>query len=102
MKVEFFSGISKHAHIFSNVEIGKNITLFPGAVLGRLPLSRGAARRINISELGPLIISDGCIKGCNAVIYASSRIGRGTMVCGTACVIERVVIAKNLFKRRVI
>ena len=92
MDVKWSAGISEHAYVYSHVQLGENVTVFPGAVLGRPPLSSGAARHIDISDLPPLIIGDDCIIGSNAVIYAGSKIGRGTMVCDTACIRERVVI----------
>jgi acetyltransferase-like isoleucine patch superfamily enzyme len=89
-----FSGVSDHAYVFPGVELGRNVTVFPGAVLGRPPVSSGAARQSDAAALPPLSIGDDCVIGSNAVIYAGSRIGRGTMVCDTACIRERVVIGE--------
>lgn len=89
-------GVSDQAYIFPNVQIGSSVTIFPGAVLGRMPISSGAARSsLGVQDLPPLIIEDNCIIGANAVIYAGSRIGRGTMICDTACLRERNEIGEN-------
>lgn len=92
--INSYLGISEYAYIFPNVKIGKNVTIFPGAVIGRPPLSTGSAHKVDLSTLDPLVIEDDCIIGANAVIYTSSRIGRGTMICDTACVREKVVIGE--------
>jgi acetyltransferase-like isoleucine patch superfamily enzyme len=89
-------GISPHAYIFEGVELGENVTVFPGAVLGRMPLSSGAAKSsAGAHDLPPLIIGDNCIIGSNAVLYAGSIIGSRTMICDTACLRERNTIGEN-------
>lgn len=89
-------GISRQAYIFDRVEFGKNVTVFPGAVLGRMPMSSGAAQSsLEVQDLPPLVIGDDCIIGANAVIYAGSRIGAKTMICDTACLRERNEIGRN-------
>jgi len=82
--------------IYKNVNIGKNVTIFPGAVIGRPPLSSGATKKkINLKNLKSLNIGNNCIIGSNAVIYFGSTIGKNTMICDTACVRENVEIGDN-------
>lgn len=92
--VNSYSGISEYAYIFSNVKIGKNVTVFPGAVIGRPPLSSGTAHHVDLNSLDPLIIEDNCVIGSNAVIYIGSKIGKGSMICDTACIREKVTIGE--------
>lgn len=95
MQVEFIEGVSPHAFLFSNVQIGKNVIVLPGAVLGRPPLSSGAARLVDRQSLPPLIIEDDCIIGANCVLYMGSKIGKGTMICDCACIRENVSIGER-------
>ena len=95
MMIKFKQGISELAHIYENVVIEEGVTVFPGAVLGRPPLSSGAARKVEVSEIGPLIIRAGSVIGANAVIYAGSIIGENSMVCDGACIRENVIIGNN-------
>ena len=95
MRIKFEEGISEYAHIYENVFIGQNVTIFPGAVIGRPPLSSGAARKIDLDNLPPLIIEDGCVIGSNAVIYGGSKIGKNSMICDNASIREFVSIGDN-------
>lgn len=81
--------IYEGAILFPNVKLGNNVTIFPGAVIGRPPLSSGATtRQVKISELLPVEIGDNCIIGSNAVIYMGVKIGHHSMICDTACIRE--------------
>lgn len=83
-------------YIYPNVTIGKNVTIFPGAVIGREPKSSGATKRkIKSSDLGNTVISDNCVIGSNCVIYKGVKIGSNTMICDTACIREKVIIGSN-------
>ncbi|MEO0248165.1 MAG: DapH/DapD/GlmU-related protein, partial [candidate division WOR-3 bacterium] len=75
--------------VFPNVKLGDNVTVFPGAVIGRPPLSSGATtRQVDISALLPVEIGDNCVIGSHAVIYMGVKIGHHTMICDTACIRE--------------
>jgi acetyltransferase-like isoleucine patch superfamily enzyme len=81
--------IYEGAVLFPNVVLGDNVTVFPGAVIGRPPLSSGATtRRVEPGPLLPTNIGDNCVIGANAVIYADVTIGNNSMVCDTACIRE--------------
>jgi acetyltransferase-like isoleucine patch superfamily enzyme len=82
--------------IYPDVKIGKNVTIFPGAVIGRPPKSSGATKRItDVNRLYCTRIGDNCIIGANCVIYKGTEIGNNTMICDTACIREEVIIGKN-------
>ncbi len=77
------------AILFPNVILGDNVTIFPGAVIGRPPLFTGATtRKIETTSLLTVRIDDNCIVGANAVIYADVEIKNNTMICDTACIRE--------------
>lgn len=81
--------IYEGAIVFPNVKLGSNVTIFPGAVVGRPPLSSGATtRQLEVSELLPVEIGDGCVIGSHAVIYMGVKIGHHSMICDTACIRE--------------
>lgn len=85
--------IYEGAVLFSNVTLGNNVTVFPGAVIGRQPLLTGAtAHRVEGTELLPVHIGENCVIGANAVIYMDVEIGNNTMICDTACIREGVRI----------
>ena len=74
------------AIIFDQVVLGDGVTVFPGAVVGRPPVSSGATVRQKQSvDLLPVTIGDNSIIGCNAVIYHDVIVGSRTMICDTAC-----------------
>jgi len=84
------SQILEGATRFPKGTVGKDVTMLPGGVIGRPPLSTGATH-LNISwkALPPVKIGDNCIIGANVVIYADVEIGNNSMVCDTACIRER-------------
>lgn len=81
--------ISEKATILSPVSWGENVTVLPGAIIGRIPLFSGATtRQIDVSQLSPTEIGDDCVVGANCVIYAGVTIGVKTMIGDTACIRE--------------
>jgi len=69
------------------------VTIFPGAVIGRPPLSTGATtRQVQVADLLPVEISDHCVIGANAVIYMGVKIGHHSMIGDTARIRENVEI----------
>lgn len=88
--------IYEGAYLFPNVRLGNNVTVFPGAVIGRPPVSSGATSRVvDAGELLPVTIGDNCVIGCHAVIYMNVRIGHHSMICDTACVREECEIGDH-------
>jgi acetyltransferase-like isoleucine patch superfamily enzyme len=83
------------AYIFPNVRLGSHVTVFPGAVIGRPPVSSGAtARQVDVTELLPVVIGDHCVIGAHAVIYMNVRIGERSMICDMAGVREECEIGE--------
>ncbi len=81
--------IYEGAFLFPNVILGDHVTVFPGAVIGRPPVSSGATTRVNkATALAPVRIGNNCVIGANAVIYMGVEIGNNSMVCDTACIRE--------------
>ena len=88
--------IYEGAYIFPNVRLGDNVTVFPGAVIGRPPVSSGATSRVvKTAELLPVTIGDHCVIGAHAVIYMDVTVGARSMICDTACVREEVRIGEQ-------
>ena len=86
------------AVLFPNVRLGDGVTVFPGAVVGRPPLSTGATRRTREKSASkPVEVGDGCVIGANAVIYDDVKIGSESMICDTAAVREGVRIGWQSF-----
>lgn len=91
--VEGDTTIYDGAVLFPNVKLGKNVTIFPGAVIGRPPLNTGATiRQVDFAELRPVEIGDHCVIGANAVIYMDVKIGHHTMIGDLARVMDHVEI----------
>jgi acetyltransferase-like isoleucine patch superfamily enzyme len=91
--VEGNTTIYDGAVLFPNVRLGKNVTIFPGAVIGRPPMNTGSTiRDVKFDELGPVVIGDHCVVGANAVIYMDVTIGHHTMIGDTARVMDHVQI----------
>ncbi|UCE39162.1 MAG: transferase [Thermoplasmata archaeon] len=81
--------IYEGSFIFPNVSLGNNVTVFPGGVIGRAPVSSGATiRRLDVDKVLPVSIGDNCVIGSNAVIYMDVKIGKNSMICDTACIRE--------------
>ena len=84
------------AWIAEDTVIGDNVTIFPGAVLGRPPVSVKAQVRQSVkSELPPLTIGNNCVIGANAVLYRGSIIGDDCLIGDTACIREQVRIGNS-------
>jgi UDP-2-acetamido-3-amino-2,3-dideoxy-glucuronate N-acetyltransferase len=80
--------------VHDGVVIGDGCTIQDGAVLGKAPsLSRRstAAR----GELEPLVIEEGAVICCQAIVFAGSRIGARTIIGDQAYVRERTTIGAD-------
>jgi acetyltransferase-like isoleucine patch superfamily enzyme len=83
------------AWIAEDTVLGQNVTVLPGAVLGRPPVSTKAQARQAGPQLPPLVVGDNCVIGANAVIYRGTTIGANTLVGDTACIREQVRIGDS-------
>jgi acetyltransferase-like isoleucine patch superfamily enzyme len=76
--------------------LGENVTVLPGAVLGRPPVSTKAqTRKTDSAVLPPLKIGKNSVIGSNVVLYRGSTVGDNCMFGDTACVREGVEIGDN-------
>lgn len=84
------------AWIAEDTIIGNNVTIFPGAVLGRPPVSTKAqVRQTNDELLHPLTIGNNCVIGANVVLYRGTNIGNNCLLGDTACIREGVTIGDS-------
>ena len=84
------------AWIAEDTVMGHNVTIFPGAVLGRPPVSTNAqARKADETSLVPLTIGDNCVIGASAVLYRGTTIGNDCLIGDTACIREGVSIGDS-------
>jgi len=85
------------AWVADDTILGKNVTFFPGSVLGRPPVStKSQVRKVKKgTSLSPLTIGDNCVIGANVVIYRGARVGNNCLVGDTACIREGVYIGES-------
>lgn len=88
--------VHDRAMVYDDTKIGNDAMVFPGAVLGRPPITSGVTmEKGGGGDLPPLKIGDGCVIGANVVIYRGAIIGDRTTVCDTACIRELVTIGED-------
>lgn len=82
--------------IYPNVHIGKNVTIFPGAVVGRLPMANNNVNRALTAEYLPSYIGDNVIIGANSVIYTGVCIKDNVLICDLASIREGCVLEEHV------
>jgi acetyltransferase-like isoleucine patch superfamily enzyme len=80
---------------------GQNVTIFPGAVLGKFPMGAGLSRTPKVSKDAMVLLGNGVVIGANAVIYADVVIGAGTLIGDGVVIREDVVNAHTRIGSRV-
>lgn len=84
------------AWIGEDAVIGNNVTILPGAVIGRPPISTSAlTRRADKANLPPVSIGDNSVIGANVVIYRGTSIGKQCLLGDTACIREQVTLGDS-------
>jgi len=84
------------AWIAEDTILGDNVSILPGAVLGRPPVSTKAlTRRVDREILPPLRIGNNSVIGSNVVLYRGTTIGANCLFGDTSCVREGVKIGDN-------
>jgi acetyltransferase-like isoleucine patch superfamily enzyme len=87
--------IAPHVTIYANVEIGRNVSLEQGAILGR-PQQIDERSRTPLYPPGtPTTIGDGCRIGSNTVVVAAARIERGAYLGDLVLIREGAVIGEE-------
>ncbi len=88
--------------IYPFTEIGNDVTVWDGAVLGRPPQGAGNLARQPRDDLPPLRIGDSCVIGACAVVYRGTTVGRNVLIADLASIREEceigdyVVIARGV------
>jgi UDP-2-acetamido-3-amino-2,3-dideoxy-glucuronate N-acetyltransferase len=87
--------IAPHVTIHANVEIGRDVSLEQGAILGR-PQQLGALSRTPVYPPGEgTLIGDGCRIGSYSVVVAGARIEPGAYIGDLVTVREGCVIGER-------
>ncbi len=85
--------VAETAVVYPGVTIEDDVTIFPGAVIGR-PARRPGAAPVH-ANIYRTVIGAGSIIGCNAVIYEGVSLGRTVLIGDGATIRERCVIGDN-------
>ena len=80
--------LGAHVVIHPGTRIGAGCEVQDGAVLGKPPKLARHSRAAR-SELEPLVLEDGCVVCCNAIVFAGATLGAGVIVGDQAYVRER-------------
>lgn len=95
------SVIHSHVVVSDGVEIGEEVEVFPGALIGKEPKGAGATARTPSFER-VVSIANGCSIGPNVVVYYDVKIGANTLLgdgasiregcsIGSKCILSRYV-----------
>jgi acetyltransferase-like isoleucine patch superfamily enzyme len=88
--------LGNHVTIYPKVELGNGCVVMDGAVLGRMPITNSNTTRPIHSQYQPLLIGDGAIIGCNAVLYTGTSIGRRVLIADLASIREGCAIGDGV------
>ncbi len=77
--------------LYENVLISDDVTIFPGAVIGRPPKGTGAINQ-RPKAIDVTLIGEGSVIGANAVIYQGVALGRNVLIGDGASIRENTVI----------
>jgi UDP-3-O-[3-hydroxymyristoyl] glucosamine N-acyltransferase len=86
--------IGSHVMIHEGTQVGAGCELQPGAVLGKPPK---LARHSSASRdpLDPLVIGDGSVICCRAIVFAGSKLAADVIIGDQAYVRERTTIGES-------
>ena len=85
-----------HYYIEPGTYLGRNVKIFPYAVLGREPMGAGNLIKPIEHPSRPLEIGDNCVIGVGAVVYAGTVIGHNTMVGDHSSIRENCTIGHHV------
>ena len=91
--------IGHHAVICAGAKIGKDVEIGIGAIIGKHPRPAKTST-VKVTALPPVEVSDGCIFGAYAVVYAGTRLGSNVMLDDHAAVRERCILGDNVIVGR--
>jgi UDP-2-acetamido-3-amino-2,3-dideoxy-glucuronate N-acetyltransferase len=81
--------------VHDGVVIGDGVVVQDGAILGKAPTLSPRSSMAGAATSEPLVIEEGAAVCAQAIVFAGSRIGRGTIVGDQAFVRERSVIGEG-------
>jgi UDP-3-O-[3-hydroxymyristoyl] glucosamine N-acyltransferase len=88
------SRVGRHVIIHGGTELGAGCELQDGAVLGKPPkLARHSSAPREAPA--PLLVGDGAVICCNAIVFAGARLAAGVIVGDQAFVRERAVLGER-------
>jgi len=86
--------IGSHVVLHNHINVGKDVRIDDGAIIGKRPMKSAASATTTIRDLVPTFLGNGCLVGSNAVIYMGSIIHDGVLVADFASVREDTVIGE--------
>ncbi len=86
--------IGNHVVLHSHINIGKDVRIDDGAVIGKRPMKSRASATTKVRELMPTFLGNGCLVGSNAIIYIGAVIHDGVLIADLASVREDTVIGE--------
>ena len=80
--------IGNNVVVHSRSNIGKDVRIDDGVVIGKKPMKSRASATTTSKELAPAFVGNGCLVGSYAVIYAGAVIHDGVLIADYASVRE--------------
>jgi UDP-3-O-[3-hydroxymyristoyl] glucosamine N-acyltransferase len=87
--------VGNNVTFHGKVDVGDDVVIFDGAVLGRPPIAAGNVTRDFQAPPGGLHIGQGSIIGANAVLYTGTTLGEGVLIGDLASLREGCRIADS-------
>jgi acetyltransferase-like isoleucine patch superfamily enzyme len=84
-------------YIYPGVKIGKDVKIFPYAVVGKPPAVPAGTTTYKPEQESDeeTVIGDGCVIGAGAVIYRGCKIGKSTLIGDGARLRDKAVVGNN-------
>lgn len=86
--------IGNHVVLHSHINIGKDVRIDDGVVIGKHPMKSRASATTSVRDLAPTFLGNGCLVGSHAIIYTGSVIHDGVLIADLASVREDTVIGE--------
>jgi UDP-2-acetamido-3-amino-2,3-dideoxy-glucuronate N-acetyltransferase len=84
-----------HVVVHDDVVIGDGVVVQDGVVLGKAPTLSPRSSMAGAATSTPLVVEEGAAICAQAIVFAGTRIGRGTIIGDQAFVRERTVIGEG-------
>lgn len=86
--------MGRYDDLFEPVSIPDSTTVFPGAVIGRVPMAAGVIAR-QPEKPRETKIGERCVIGANAVIYAGVHLGDDVLIGDGTCIRENTDVGSG-------